>query len=408
MSQCQESKETLSKAKNEKKKKKVKDLCVSARPALGAGRACRFVLGRGRKYRKKGRPVPTAHPQPLPAVLHPTLLCRRPEPRLYRAPGLPPAACLALPGRLPRGTLPPPTEPDLPSRALELRLPLGASSCPARTSHLLPPGGRPQSCSESAHRSFPAGQPSRAPFSRTHRPAALGSPASGRPGPVGGGGGVEAGPPSARGALRGRADAQARSRPRSRTDSPSAHPHAHAGGARRAGSAADASAEARGIPGMRRRPPSAGSAGLRLARQDTPPDTPLPRAGGRPSPGESAGRRGRGLARRGEACFPSPARRTPRGSSHLPGGCGRAPAGNVRCGPGAALGPREEAPVAKGARARHLRRIYVPQGPAVGNTPFSVHAQTNLSCAPGCLLLWASHVPHTHTVGPRTQWTQHT
>lgn len=254
----------------------------------------------------------------------------------------------------------------------------------------------------------PQGQPSRAPFSRTHRPAALGSPASGRPGPVGGGGGVEAGPPSARGALRGRADAQARSRPRSRTDSPSAHPHAHAGGARRAGSAADASAEARGIPGMRRRPPSAGSAGLRLARQDTPPDTPLPRAGGRPSPGESAGRRGRGLARRGEACFPSPARRTPRGSSHLPGGCGRAPAGNVRCGPGAALGPREEAPVAKGARARHLRRIYVPQGPAVGNTPFSVHAQTNLSCAPGCLLLWASHVPHTHTVGPRTQWTQHT
>ena len=29
--------------------------------------------------------------------------------------------------------------------------------------------------------------------------------------------------------------------------------------------------------------------------------------------------------------------------------------------------------------------------------------QTNLSCAPRCLPLWARHVPHTHTVGSRTR-----
>lgn len=64
----------------------------------------------------------------------------------------------------------------------------------------------------------PASPPAR--FPSTHRPAALGAPASGRQGPAGTG----AGPPRARGALRGRADAVARSRPRSRTDPP---PHTH-------------------------------------------------------------------------------------------------------------------------------------------------------------------------------------
>lgn len=218
---------------------------------------CRSVLERVREYRKrKERPVPAAHPQPLPSVLHPALLCLRSGPSVYRARRASfPAPCLALPGRLARGI---PQEPDLPLRVLELRLQPGASNCPAKTSRRLPLGGRPQSCPSQPTRSSPAGQPSRAGSSCTHRRAALGSPASGQPGPVGGSRGVEAGPPGARGALRGRADAQARSRPRSRTDSPSAHPHAHAGGARRAGSAADASAEARGIPGMRHRPPSAG------------------------------------------------------------------------------------------------------------------------------------------------------
>ena len=119
------------------------------------------------------------------------------------------------------------------------------------------PGGRPRPTPSQSTPELPASQPSPCPLPPHSPPGGSGRARLGPAGPTEDRGGTtgRAGP----GALRGRADAQAPSRPRSRTDPRrSAHPPAPTGGARRAGSAADASAGARGIPGMRRRPPSPG------------------------------------------------------------------------------------------------------------------------------------------------------
>lgn len=203
----------------------------------------------------------------------------------------------------------------------------------------------------------------RAESSRTHRRAALGAPAAGQPGPSGPEAGAE--PRGARGALRERADAQARSRPRSRTASPSSHPHAHAGGARRAGSAAEASAGAQGIPGMRRR---LLSPGLRQTRQDTPPDTPLPPSRwGRAQVNWQGCEGGASHARSGAFPVPRPlrARRlsaTRRARARARSSDERPRRAWCRAGP-------EKKRQSQRARRGSLSHTSHPQGPASGNTP---------------------------------------
>lgn len=119
-------------------------------------------------------------------------------------------------------------------------------------------------------------------FSCTHRGAALDAPAWDQPSPWGQ---RQRRDRRARGAHCGGAPMHRRVRARAPAPTPpSSHPHAHAGGARRAGSAADTSAGAQRIPGMRGRllPPvlcRAPPASARPAR--TRPQTgPSHRAGG--------------------------------------------------------------------------------------------------------------------------------
>nr|XP_012423957.1 PREDICTED: proline-rich protein 36-like [Odobenus rosmarus divergens] len=357
--------------------------------------------------KRRERPVPAAHPQPLPAALNPALLCRWPGPGVYRARRAPsPAPCLALPELLPRGT-PPPAR----SRT-SLRKPWSFGSHwepqvaprePAASSlqedALSPAPSQPT-------RSSPTGQPSRALFSSTHRWAALGSPASGRPDPArdgggdggrGGGGGGTAERAGRTPGARRRTGALAPALPhrlplRTPTRTRGRRAPSRLRGGRERGSARNPWNEA--PPALSRALP--GSAWPARTRPRTRPSH---RAGGRPSPGERARRRGRGLARRGEACFPSPARRTPCGDgSHVPSGCRRARAGNGCCGTGAALGPREEAPVPEDSRTRHLTHIYAPQGSAGGNTPSAYPHKRTFRARPGACCCGPGTFP------TRTQW----
>lgn len=299
-------------------------------------------------------------------------------------------APLAAPRLRLSGHLPTPDAGALPPRTLALRFPEGASSCPARTSRLVLPGGhRGPAPRQPTHPSLSSlkANPRPARLSRTHLREALGAPASGRRGPAQGRGGGGTAGSAGPGALPGRADAQAPSRPRSRTTAPSAHPHAHAGSARRAGSAADASAGARGIPGMRRRPPSPGFRRAQRARQATPPGPPLPPSRWGPGPGEPSGRRGWGLTRPTEARFPSPARRAAAGS-HPARGCRRSPAANVGGDPGLRSGS-----------ARTQRALPVPACDTC-QIPKAQAAGTHLWCTrtnTGEPLVRARHGP------PRTQ-----
>lgn len=292
------------------------DLCCSARPALGAGRVCGLVLGRGQEVHREERdrsrrpiltqPFPQSRtrpsgvagqdrkgcgaPGPLPAPSpHPPTL-RTPSPReplqeldMY----------LREPGRFPS-----------PRR---LKCPRQEGATASLQEDVLGPAPRQPSPAS------PRGPPLTRPGSRrrsqspsTHRQEAQGAPASGRQGAVRAG----AVPPSARGALRGRTDAQARSRPRSRTDAPCAPPHAHADSARRDGSAADASAGARGIPGMRSRPLSPRLRGALPGPAGHAPGHAPPTEQVGLSPGEPAGRREPRAsgARRGSFPFPRPPR----------------------------------------------------------------------------------------------------
>lgn len=225
----------------------------------------------------------------------------------------------------------------------------------------------------------PAGQPSTGPrparparSSRTHRRAALGAPASGRPGPAGGRGGPAGRAGPARGALRGRADAQPRSRPR---PAPTPPPRPTRTRGRRAPGRlrGGASAGARRIPGMRRRPrsPGLGPAPPRPAPGPAPP----PRRWG-PRPGEPAGGGG-GVPRR-ERLLAPPAR-SPRPAADA----WVAAPPRAWCGAGPLAGGA--GPRARGAGAPCAPGIShsLARGPSSGNTP-AVHTQTqtNLSCAP--------------------------
>lgn len=99
MSQCNESKETLSKTKKERP-------LLSGEACAGAGRVCRFVLGRGQELYKERdrsqRPALSHFPQSRTTAL----LAASQDQRGCRATGPPPAPRLRLPGRLPLGTPP--------------------------------------------------------------------------------------------------------------------------------------------------------------------------------------------------------------------------------------------------------------------------------------------------------------
>ncbi|XP_053752695.1 basic salivary proline-rich protein 1-like [Panthera pardus] len=232
---------------------------------------------------------------------------------------------------------------------------------------------RPQGSSKSAHPGVPpqAG-PSRARFSRTHRRAALGSPASGRPGPVGGGGGRGGGTaeragrtPGARRRTGALAPALPHRLPRcTPTRTRGRRAPGRLRGGRERGSARNPWNEA---PPAR---PQARSAGLRLARQNTPPGhaPPTEQVGGRAQVSRLGSGGGAPRARE-RLVSPPPSRRTPRGRSHLPRGRRRARAGDACCRPGAALGPRRRRQFPR-ARGPGISRISLPpKGPASGNSP---------------------------------------
>lgn len=317
--------------------------CRTSLPwAPGAG-----SIGRG------GRPVPAAHPRPIPAVPHHNLPWRRPGPRAA-------GRWAPFPARRPPILSIGDAFHSGPFQKLDL--PPGAPSGPGKTSHRLLPGGCPRARPESARQTSPQASPRPAEFSRTHRLATLGAPASSPRGPVGGGGGGRVARRTGRTA--GRTDAQARSHPRSRRLPPPTHTRTHTHtrverSGRERGSARNPWNEA----------PSALTRALRA-----PPGPPGHAPGSAPpteqvgpSPGELAVGRGRGLARPGEALFPSPARRAPGGSSHLRAGAD-------------VLGRRTSAEGPEPCRApRRTSRAVRARGPSVSHTPESGPREHTLS-----------------------------
>lgn len=227
MSQGEESKQTSSKTKSEQP-------CALRRGLHWVQGECAVLFWRGgRKHTKRTMRLPAVHITAFPEASGDRGDAGRGPPRPPRASD---SQDVLREPRLLRS---------------HRRLPSG----PARTRHLFPAAGHPGSA-PTAHPKGPLrpalAQPGSRPadrVNRTHRPAALGAPASGRPGPAGDPG-AGTGPGHAGRTPRARRRTGALAPEPPHGPPPNTHTHTHA----RAGQA-EASARARGIPGMRHRPP---------------------------------------------------------------------------------------------------------------------------------------------------------
>lgn len=346
------------------------------RPLL-CGEACThcrksvpFCFGKGAGSILKGKePIPAAHPLPCPAVPHHSPPLPLAKTKGLQGAGTPrPAPRRRLPGQLPLQTL------DL---SLRVSWRFGSHQEPQvapqeQAASSVLPGGRPRPAPNQSTPELPASQPSPCPLRPHSPPGGSGLARLGPAGPRWGQGRDHGARETGRtpGARR-RAGALAPALPhrpqplRTPTRTHGRRAPSRLRGGRERGSARNPWNEA--PPALSRALP--GSAGPRPRARPS-----SPAGGGR---AQVRRRGGGGRASRARVrLISSPTRSTPDGSSHLPNGCRRARAANVRMGPGLRSTPGSAwTQRTRCAPASDTHRTE-PQRPRQREHSFGAHART--------------------------------